>query len=93
VRILHPELWLQKNWLLHQQQHTITHFLFHQGNFDQQHDRCLTTTLPFSVSLIEDKLKGHHFDTTGVINAESQAVLNTLTEHDFQDIFKKWQKH
>jgi hypothetical protein len=24
---------------------------------------------------------------------ESQAVLNTLTEHDFQDAFKKWQKH
>jgi hypothetical protein len=25
--------------------------------------------------------------------AELQAVLNTLTEHDFQDAFKKWQKH
>jgi hypothetical protein len=24
--------------------------------------------------------------------AESQAVLNTLTEHDSQDAFKKWQK-
>jgi hypothetical protein len=24
-----------------------------------------------------------------VIGAESQAVLNTLTEHDFQDAFKK----
>jgi hypothetical protein len=39
------------------------------------------------------KLKGHHFNTTEVIEAESQAVLNTLTEHDFQDAFKKWQKH
>jgi hypothetical protein len=27
-----------------------------------------------------------------VIEAESQGVLNTLTEHDFQDAFKKWQK-
>jgi hypothetical protein len=27
-----------------------------------------------------------------VIEAELQAVLNTLTEHDFQDTFKKWQK-
>jgi hypothetical protein len=34
------------------------------------------------------KLKGHHFDTIEVIEAESQAVLNTLTEHDFQDAFK-----
>jgi hypothetical protein len=34
------------------------------------------------------KLKGHHFDTTEVIEVESQAVLNTLTIHDFQDAFK-----
>jgi hypothetical protein len=27
-----------------------------------------------------------------MIEAESQAVLNTLTEHDFQDAFTKWQK-
>jgi predicted helicase len=35
------------------------------------------------------KLKGPHFDTIEVMEAESQAVLNTLTEHDFQDAFKK----
>jgi hypothetical protein len=39
------------------------------------------------------KLKGHCFDTIEVIEAELQAVLNTLTEHVFQDAFKKWQKH
>jgi hypothetical protein len=39
------------------------------------------------------KLKGRHFDTTEVIEAESQAVLNIFIEHDFQDTFKKWQKH
>jgi hypothetical protein len=33
-----------------------------------------------------------HFDTVEVIEAESQVVLNTLTEHYFQDAFKKWQK-
>jgi hypothetical protein len=38
------------------------------------------------------KLKGGHFDTTEVMEPESQAVLNALTEHDFQDAFKKWQK-
>jgi hypothetical protein len=37
-------------------------------------------------------MKGRRFDTIEVIEAESQAVLNTLTEHDFQDAFKKWQK-
>jgi hypothetical protein len=34
------------------------------------------------------KLKGHHFDTTNVIEAKSQAVLNNLTEHYFRDAFK-----
>jgi hypothetical protein len=35
------------------------------------------------------KLKSSHFDRTVVIEAESQAVLNSLTEHDFQDAFKE----
>jgi hypothetical protein len=35
------------------------------------------------------KLKGRHFYTTVRIEAESHAVLNTLTEHDLQDSFKK----
>jgi hypothetical protein len=38
------------------------------------------------------KLKGRHFDTIEGIEAESQAVLNTFTEHNFQDAFKKWHK-
>jgi hypothetical protein len=37
-------------------------------------------------------LKGRHFDRIEVIEAESQTMLNTLTERDFQDAFKKWQK-
>jgi hypothetical protein len=35
------------------------------------------------------ELKGQHFDTAEVIQAELQAVPNTVTEHDFQDAFKK----
>jgi hypothetical protein len=38
------------------------------------------------------KLKGRHFGTVEVIEAELQVVLNTLTEHDFQDMFKKGHK-
>jgi hypothetical protein len=33
-------------------------------------------------------MKGRHFDTIEVIETKSQAVLNTLTEHDFKDEFK-----
>jgi hypothetical protein len=32
------------------------------------------------------KVKGRHYDTTEDMEAELQAVLNTLTEHDFQKI-------
>jgi hypothetical protein len=39
------------------------------------------------------KLKVLHFDTIEVIEVESQVVLNTLMEQDFQDAFKDWQKH
>jgi hypothetical protein len=34
------------------------------------------------------EMRGHHFDTIEVIETESQAVLNTLTEHDFQNTLK-----
>jgi hypothetical protein len=35
-------------------------------------------------SRLKIKLKGRHFGTIDVIDAESQAVLNTLTEHEFR---------
>jgi hypothetical protein len=34
------------------------------------------------------KLRDRHFGTNKVIETELQAVLNTLTEHDFQHAFK-----
>jgi hypothetical protein len=39
------------------------------------------------------KLKGRHFDTIEVMEAEPQAVLNAFMEHDFQVTLKKGQKH
>jgi hypothetical protein len=44
----------------------------------------------FPLERIEPKYL--HFDAIEVTEAESQAVLNTLTEHYFQDEFNKWQK-
>jgi hypothetical protein len=34
------------------------------------------------------QLKGRHFDTAEVMEAEPQAVLNSLTEHGFQDALR-----
>jgi hypothetical protein len=38
------------------------------------------------------KLKGRRFDTIEEIQAESQRVLDTLTDKDFQDAFQKWRR-
>jgi hypothetical protein len=37
------------------------------------------------------RLRGLLFDAVEVNEVEWQAVLNTLTEHDFQSAFEKWQ--
>jgi hypothetical protein len=69
-------------------QPTVSTF-FHQKMFDKkQHDCRPLSILLFSVPRLKIILNGRHFDTIEVIQAESQAVLNTLTEHDFQDSFK-----
>jgi hypothetical protein len=64
------------------------------GNFFTKNNMTAVPHPPyFSLFLrINTKLKGCHFDTTEVIEAESQVALNTLTEHDFQDTIKIWQK-
>jgi hypothetical protein len=57
--------------------------------FDQtQHDCRPPPTLLFSVSSIEGKTEGCQFDTVEVMEAGSQAVLNSLTAHDLQDAFQ-----
>jgi hypothetical protein len=43
-------------------------------------------------SRLKIKLKDRHFDTIEVTEAKSQAVMNTLTEHDFQDAFEERQR-
>jgi hypothetical protein len=53
---------------------------------------CLTLHFHQGIFNQKIKLKGHHFDTIEGIEAETQAVLNTLREHDFKDAFKKLQK-
>jgi histone-lysine N-methyltransferase SETMAR len=43
----------------------------------------------FLFTKIKLKLKGPRFDTIEKIQAESQRVLDTLTERDFQEAFQK----
>jgi hypothetical protein len=41
---------------------------------------------------IKWKLKGRRFDTTEENQTESQRVLDSVTEKDFQEAFQKWRR-
>jgi hypothetical protein len=67
------------------------------GNFFTKHNMTVVSQPPYSSLFPRSKIKlrDRHFDTTEVIEAESQAVLNTLIEHNFQDAIQnggaRWQ--
>jgi hypothetical protein len=70
------------------QQCTISHFLFQQGIFTRINKTVVLHPPYFSVSPIECR----HFDTSGMTDIESQAVLITLTKQGIQYAFDKWEK-
>jgi hypothetical protein len=79
-------------------QRTFSHFLLHLGLCTRKNNRTVVSFPPY-ISVfprLKIKLKGRHFVSNEVIEAESQAVLNTLTEHDFQGAFeerrKRWER-
>jgi hypothetical protein len=90
VRRLRPELWRQKNWLLHHD-NAPSHIFFLPGKFSLKRTRLSSPTHNIFCLFprLKTKLKGRHFDTIEVIVTEPQA-MNTFTEHDFQDVFKNW---
>jgi hypothetical protein len=82
------------------QQCTALHFFFNQGFFFTKNNIYVVCHSPYLTwppvtclfPQLKIKLKGHHFDTTEVIEAESKEVLNTPTDYDFQDVFKKMEE-
>jgi hypothetical protein len=80
VRRLRPELWPQKNWLLNHD-NAPSDASFSAREFLTKNNMTVAPpTLLFSVSPIE---------VIEVIEPKSQAVLNTLTEHDFHYALKQ----
>jgi hypothetical protein len=66
--------------------HSLT-FHFFTREFLTKDNMTVVPTHP-TFSRLRIKLKRRNFYTIEVIEAESQAVLNALTEHDFHDAFK-----
>jgi hypothetical protein len=89
VQTLLPEIWRQKNWLLHHD-NTPSRISVFIGEFFTKNNMTVVPHRPYFSLFppLKIKLKGRHFDRIEAIDAESQAVLNTLTEHYFQDAFK-----
>jgi hypothetical protein len=76
---LRPELWRLKNWQLHYDNapshNSFVPAIFYENNI-------IVVPHPPYFSLLPQlkiKLKGRHFDTTTVIEAETQAVLKNTT--------------
>jgi hypothetical protein len=73
-----PELWGHKYWLLHHDNTSyFTRDLLTKDNM---------TVVPTHYTYLrfpemKIKLEGRHFDESEMIEAELQAMLNTLTEH------------
>jgi hypothetical protein len=66
-----------------------------QKHDDRPHPPYLPDLAPcdfFLFPKMKIKLKGRRFDTIEEIQAESQKVLSMLTQKDFQDSFRSWQK-
>jgi hypothetical protein len=67
------------------------HTFFFTKEFFTRTDKIVVPQTPYFSLFprLKIKLRGRHLDTIEVIEAESQAVLTTLTDHDFQDAFKE----
>jgi hypothetical protein len=88
VRTFRPEFWRQNTACCITTTHRLR-FPFSPGFFYQKQNDCFPQPPYFSLfPLLKIKLEGRHFDTIEVIEAELQAVLITLTEHDFQFALK-----
>jgi hypothetical protein len=70
VRRLCSKLWRQKNWLLHQDS-APSHSSFFIREFLTKNSMTVIPHLPyFSLPRFKIELKGHHYDTIEVIEAE-----------------------
>jgi hypothetical protein len=98
VRRRRPELRREQTWLLHHD-NAPSHTSVLTQQFLAKHKMAVIPNQPYSPGLapcdfllfskMKLKLKGRRFDTIEEIQAETQRVVDTLTEKDFQEAFQK----
>jgi histone-lysine N-methyltransferase SETMAR len=100
IRRKQPEMWCAGNWLLHDDnvpshRSLVTReFLAHKGIITLPHPPYSSDLAPsdfFLLPKMKLQLKGRRFDRVEEIQRESQNVLGTLREQDFQHMFQQWQ--
>ena len=101
VRRKRPDQWRNNTWLL-QHDKAPAHSALLTRRFLTDNNMIVVPHPPYSPDLapsdiflfpkLKMKLKGRRFQTLEEIQAESQAVLNTLRQNDFQEFFKNWQR-
>jgi len=100
VRRKRPDQWQNNTCLLHHY-NAPAHATLLTRRFLTDNNMTVVPHPPYSPDLAPSdcflfpkrkmKLKWRRFQTLEDIQAESQAVLNTLRENDFQECFKNWQ--
>jgi len=101
VRRKRPDQWQNNTWLL-RRHNAPAHAALLTRRFLTDNNMTVVPQPPYSPDLapsglfsfpkLKMKLKGRRFQTVEEIQAELQAVLNTLRENDFQECFKNWQR-
>jgi len=95
-----PELWRAGNWL--HDDNALSHRALVTREFLTQNSIITLLHPPYSPNLapcefflflkMKLQLKGRRFDRVEEIQRESQNVLGTLREQDFQPAFQQWQR-
>ena len=93
VRRHRPQLWREQTWLLHHD-NAPAHIAVLTANKipvipHPPYSPDLAPCYFFLFPKMKLELKGRRFDTIEGIQAESQRVLDTLIEKDFQEAFQK----
>jgi hypothetical protein len=93
-----PEMWRAGNWMLHDE-NAPSHRALVTREF-LAHNIITLPHPPYSPNLdpcdfflfpkMKLQLKGRHFDRLEEIQRESQNVLGTLRDQDFQHMFQQW---